>query len=115
MSLGWYYSSSVSLAKISLPNSLRPSEALWSKPKQVPTINRVLNHCPRAIEKLWGRVTPSGVQDNFYVRQGGCTYTGGHHGVTVRLSAKELADRCRVMSEDKGVEPRGKIILALHP
>ena len=38
-------------------NSLSPSEALWSTPKQVPKINRVLIHCPRAIEKLRGRVT----------------------------------------------------------
>ena len=34
------------------PNSFKPSEALWSTPKQVPTINRVLSHCPRAMEKF---------------------------------------------------------------
>ena len=59
-SLGRYTSSSVYRANSSSPNSLSPSEALWSTPKQVPTINYVLIQCLWAIEKFRGSVTPSG-------------------------------------------------------
>ena len=57
-----YSCRSVSLADISSPNFFKPSEALWSTPNQVPTINPVLSHCPRDMEKLRGKVTPSGAE-----------------------------------------------------
>ena len=37
----------------------------------------------------------------------------GHHGVPVRLSAEELADRGRMLAEDKGVEPCRQVVPAL--
>ena len=55
-----YSSSSVSRADSSSPKLCSPSEALWSTPKHVVTINSVRNHCPRAMEKFRGRVTLSG-------------------------------------------------------
>ena len=65
-SRGIYSFRSVSLADISLPNSLRPSYALWSTPKQSPTINRVLSHFRRAMEKLRGKFMPS-VAERIYM------------------------------------------------
>ena len=53
-------SSSVSRTDSSSPKLCSPSEALWSTPKHVATINRVRNHCPRAMEKFRRKVTPSG-------------------------------------------------------
>ena len=55
-----YSSSSVSCADRSSPKFCSPSEALWSTSKHVATINRVRNHCPRAMEKFRRRLTPSG-------------------------------------------------------
>ena len=95
---GTYYSSSVSLADISSPNSPKPYDALWSMLKQVPTINRVLSHCPRAMDKLQGKVTPSGAER---ISTSACA--GGHHGLAVRLSAQELTDRGCMLPEDEGV------------
>ena len=57
-----YYSRSVSLTDISSPNSFNPSEALWSTPNQVPTINRPLSHYLRAMENFRGKVTLSGAK-----------------------------------------------------
>ena len=59
---GAYYSRSVSLPDIYLPNSFKPSEALWSTPKQFPSINRVLSHCLGAMEKMRGKVTLLGAK-----------------------------------------------------
>ena len=59
---GAYYSSSVSLPDIYLPNSFKPSEALWSTPKQFPSISRVLSHCLGAMEKILVKVTLLGTK-----------------------------------------------------
>ena len=53
-------SSLVSSADSSYLKFCSPSEALWSTPKHVATINRVRNHCPRAMETFRGGVTLSG-------------------------------------------------------
>ena len=57
-----YSSKSVSLANISSLNCFKPSDALWSTPKHIPTTSRVRSNCLRAIQEFCGKVTSSGAE-----------------------------------------------------